>query len=544
MAMTADSTSSHVTPRGSGFSGNGLSSPQLRRKNSPSQWSEIVRGEPDPGSTAVNHSQSSPSPPPPTTTSLPEPTDSVSPSKAVASAPSSPPPDISVAAGSSDTDKGNAARPRKPAWNTLSNGVAGVGSVMGAASWPALSESTKPSPKSSSSDSSSSKPLADGSGPVSSTQVPLIPHLPQKVSNSNANRTMPARQRLKRSGGGVSNAGSGPTQTRPTQPPPPPPPPPFPVFPMPPNSFGNLVTAMPDPSPREPLYRSSNWDTRPVGGFVSQSHPMNDQRNSSRRGNYGQRGDGNYNNNFGGRHDQDRGNYSNARDAHAQPQRGPPRGFVRPPPPNAAAFAPPPPMRPFPNPIGFPEFIYISPMPVEAAAMRGVTGMPPFIPPAPVVMPVPEPSLAAMLIHQIDYYFSDANLVKDEFLKSNMDDQGWVPITLIASFPRVKSLTNNIQLILDSLRTSTVVEVQDDKVRRRNEWMKWIATPGRVSTESGLSSPVGSSVDVLAPSFQNITVEEGDIDQRSLAGNTNSHSEDAPGIHSSEREATDESNQN
>lgn len=44
-------------------------------------------------------------------------------------------------------------------------------------------------------------------------------------------------------------------------------------------------------------------------------------------------------------------------------------------------------------------------MPVEAAALRGVTGMPPFIPPAPVLMPVPEPSLAAMLIHQIDYYF-------------------------------------------------------------------------------------------------------------------------------------------
>lgn len=37
-------------------------------------------------------------------------------------------------------------------------------------------------------------------------------------------------------------------------------------------------------------------------------------------------------------------------------------------------------------------------------ALRGA-GMPPFIPPAPVLMPVPEPSLAAMLIHQIEYYF-------------------------------------------------------------------------------------------------------------------------------------------
>jgi len=32
---------------------------------------------------------------------------------------------------------------------------------------------------------------------------------------------------------------------------------------------------------------------------------------------------------------------------------------------------------------------------------------------------------------------SDANLVRDEYLRSNMDEQGWVPISLIASFPRV-----------------------------------------------------------------------------------------------------------
>lgn len=81
-------------------------------------------------------------------------------------------------------------------------------------------------------------------------------------------------------------------------------------------------------------------------------------------------------------------------------------------------------------------------------------------------------------------------------------------------------------------------------MRRRNEWMKWIATTGRVSTESGLSSPAGSSVDVLAPSFQNITVKEGAVNQRSLMGNANSHCEDAPGIHSSEGEATEEPNQN
>ena len=31
---------------------------------------------------------------------------------------------------------------------------------------------------------------------------------------------------------------------------------------------------------------------------------------------------------------------------------------------------------------------------------------------------------------QIDYYFSVANLVKDVYLRSNMDDNGWIPLTV------------------------------------------------------------------------------------------------------------------
>lgn len=171
---------------------------------------------------------------------------------------------------------------------------------------------------------------------------------------------MPVRQRsMKRGGGG--NSRGGPAQSGFTHPPPPPPPPPFPVFQIPPNGYPNLVPGVPDPSHREFPYRGNNWETRPAGGYVSQSHSVNDHRNSSRRGNFGphQRGDGAYHNNHGGRRDQDRGNYGNARDVHLQPQRGPLRGFVRPPPPNTGAFVTPPPVRPFVNPMGYPgEFVF------------------------------------------------------------------------------------------------------------------------------------------------------------------------------------------
>ncbi|KAI9153662.1 hypothetical protein LWI28_014693 [Acer negundo] len=77
-------------------------------------------------------------------------------------------------------------------------------------------------------------------------------------------------------------------------------------------------------------------------------------------------------------------------------------------------------------------------MPMKS--FRGMPGVPfmPSGPPAAVFVPVPEPHLPALLINQIDYYFSDANLIKDEYLKSNLDEQGWVPIALIAGFPRRK----------------------------------------------------------------------------------------------------------
>lgn len=186
---------------------------------------------------------------------------------------------------------------------------------------------------------------------------------------------------------------------------------------------------MPDPSSRDPSFRGNSWDVRPVGGFVPQSHQVNDHRNNSRRGNFGPhpRGDGPYHNNHGGKRDQDRGNYMNARDAHMHQHRAPPRGLVRPAPPNTAAF-PPQPARPFANPMGFPggntilkavyvffsyvevklmslffsEFVYIPTLPLEP--MRGM----PFISQAPhpaMFIPVAESPLPSLIVNQIDYYF-------------------------------------------------------------------------------------------------------------------------------------------
>ncbi|XP_028794262.1 la-related protein 1C-like isoform X1 [Neltuma alba] len=503
MVTATDSSSDHRSPTSAGDT----NSPKFPRKNLPSPWAQVVRG---------GECESHPSPP----------SSSSSSSSLTASVPDQPPfsdfppkeapltqlPDNSnvAAVDNSDASDANAGHSKRPAWSKPSNGVVEAGPVMGAVTWPALSKSTKVSSKMSA--DSSSKTAFDGS--LSPSQGSGTLQSPQKQPTNNAkpnsatNYAVHHRQRsMKR--GGSNSPGVGHAQSSFSNPPPPPPPPPFPVFPIPVSTYGNVVPGVSDHSPREIPYRNNSWDTRPpVGGFVP---AVNDHWNPPRRGNFGphQRGDGSYHNNHGGRRDHDRGNHANSRDAQVHQQRMSPRGLVRHPPPNTPAFVAPPPMGPFANPMGFPEFYYFPTLPLEP--FRGM----PFIthgPPPAMFLPVAEPPLTNMLMNQIDYYFSDANLVKDDFLRSNMDEQGWVPIALIANFRRVKSLTNNIQVILDSLRNSAVVEVQGDKMRRRNEWMKWLPS-SQLRADSGSSSPVGSSCNNVATDFQKIALGEAATDR-------------------------------
>ncbi|KAG6510851.1 hypothetical protein ZIOFF_028896 [Zingiber officinale] len=51
------------------------------------------------------------------------------------------------------------------------------------------------------------------------------------------------------------------------------------------------------------------------------------------------------------------------------------------------------------------------------------------------------------------------NLCKDIFLRGKMDDQGWVPVSLIATFNMVKRVTTSIAMILNALRDSTELEI-------------------------------------------------------------------------------------
>ncbi|OVA03807.1 RNA-binding protein Lupus La [Macleaya cordata] len=390
----------------------------------------------------------------------------------------------------SDIAKGNVVRNKQPAWNKpLNDVVVEVGPVMGADSWPALSESARASPKSS---SDSLKALSDGS--VSSVpQGSVIASSQKEQVASNTNPSSSPNHAF-------SNRQKSAKRVE-----------------MPQNNSGNPgQPVIPNASPRGPHQKSNNWEGGPRGRFMTQPRAVN--HNHPHQPNWNRR------NNSGGRRDQDRPNFEwnshhrsfKGRDVEMQQPRVVSRNFVGPPPLTTAPFiSSPAAVRPFGNPMGPPGYYIPVPQPLEP--IRGV----PFVNPplfGGMYVPHPDPQLRTRVVKQIEYYFSSENLCKDIYLRQNMDEQGWVSVSLIAGFNRVKQWTNNIPFILDALRFSTIVEIQGDKIRRKNDWKNWLLRPSNQSVPMlGTQSSGISNSDMLASRIKNVGLEEGKTANNNIA---------------------------
>ncbi|WVY90017.1 hypothetical protein V8G54_035531 [Vigna mungo] len=125
------------------------------------------------------------------------------------------------------------------------------------------------------------------------------------------------------------------------------------------------------------------------------------------------------------------------------------------------------------------------------------------------VNPTPQPpppdtaSLRTSIVKQIDYYFSDENLQHDHYLISLMDDQGWVPIFTIAGFKRVKRMSSDIPFILDALQSSNNVEIKGYKIRKCDNWSKWIRVSSGNSGSSTAQIQQNQLVDGAVNSLEN-----------------------------------------
>ncbi|CAG8460426.1 1243_t:CDS:2 [Paraglomus occultum] len=90
------------------------------------------------------------------------------------------------------------------------------------------------------------------------------------------------------------------------------------------------------------------------------------------------------------------------------------------------------------------------------------------------------------ILQQVEYYFSVENLCKDIFLRTNMDLEGYVDVSLLAGFNRVKNLTTDEALVREALLYSHILEVNGDKVRKREGWDFWLLSKqvnGRQTTD-------------------------------------------------------------
>lgn len=171
---------------------------------------------------------------------------------------------------------------------------------------------------------------------------------------------------------------------------------------------------------------------------------------------------------------------------------------------------------------------YVGGPPPPPEALRGMGFVPPMVgPPAypyfqhmpeaepepelePELQHVPEPQGQEKLLKQIEFYFSKDNLCTDVWLRQRMDQEGWVDISLISTFKKVRAITADLQsadlqYIKETLQSSSMLETQGDKVRRQNDWHKWV-----IPRESNTATR-SSSVAAPGPNVNNLTARLGGV---------------------------------
>uniref|UniRef100_A0A0N5CBL5 HTH La-type RNA-binding domain-containing protein n=1 Tax=Strongyloides papillosus TaxID=174720 RepID=A0A0N5CBL5_STREA len=79
------------------------------------------------------------------------------------------------------------------------------------------------------------------------------------------------------------------------------------------------------------------------------------------------------------------------------------------------------------------------------------------------------------ILRQIEYYLSEENLVKDAFMLSKISGDGYISLPLLAGFPKIRKLTADYNLVVEAMKSSTVLEMSMDCqfIRSRNYKNYW-----------------------------------------------------------------------
>lgn len=117
------------------------------------------------------------------------------------------------------------------------------------------------------------------------------------------------------------------------------------------------------------------------------------------------------------------------------------------------------------------------------------------------------------IIRQIEYYFSEINLRRDKFLIQKVGEaEGWVDISVLLTFNRLKSITEDAKTIADAMEKSSngTVQLSEDrqKVRRHPEnplpeFNETRRKEIQARTAYAKGFPLDSKFDVLLEYFNN-----------------------------------------
>ncbi|XP_026799975.3 la-related protein 1B isoform X3 [Pangasianodon hypophthalmus] len=119
---------------------------------------------------------------------------------------------------------------------------------------------------------------------------------------------------------------------------------------------------------------------------------------------------------------------------------------------------------------------------------------------------IEESLLKEYIKRQIEYYFSLHNLERDFFLRRKMDAKGFLPISLIAGFRRIQALTTDISLIMEAVKSSDVVELVDERIRRKDDPEHWpIPGPPANSSHTDFSQLIHCPEFIPGQTFTSLT---------------------------------------
>lgn len=142
------------------------------------------------------------------------------------------------------------------------------------------------------------------------------------------------------------------------------------------------------------------------------------------------------------------------------------------------------------------------------------------------------PVVLGFLKAQVEWYFSVDNLVKDLFLRRQMDESGWIEAKVIGGFRRIVGWRDHlatlegkergdeewlVDKLVESVEGTEVLEVVarsadgPAKFRKKEDWSIWLLPKQNDSSPSAVSAKVESSV---SPATQSVADSEAKADNK------------------------------